>query len=90
MMISDNDWILTTVGSILSQTDSDPLTGAATGPHPRAIFGKTQEAKAISLLDVAGRTDSTRVIGGNTELTGVSHESWAFDTYITGDLHVGS
>lgn len=90
LTVSDQDWNLTSVGSLLCATDSELLGSTAKESRPKAIFGKTQEPKAISLLDIVGRTNSVTTIGGNTELTGVSSETWAFDTYASGDIWIDS
>ena len=88
LTISDDDWKLTTVGSLLSDAADDlPMDAAAKYPT-QAIFGKTQDAQAISLVDIAGRTNQNMVFSMNSDLSGVSYETWIFDTYITGDIHV--
>ena len=84
---SSDKWELTLAGSLLPSAlpgVSDPPTRVST----HTIHGKTIDAKAVSLTNAFCISQRTTHHSGNLELSGVSEEIWAFDTYAVGSYHV--
>ena len=83
VILSEESWKLSTVGSLFPDTDSLPFADPSLG-RVAAILGKNQQAKAVSLLDVAGRGGHSFLSSPNAVLSGVSSEAWVFNTYAIG------
>ena len=77
-------WKLTTVGSLLA--GDQQLEDELYYSHP-AIYGKTLDAKAVSLLRV-GRVGSSTAMRRSEVLSGPAEERWSCELYTMGDIHV--
>ena len=77
-------WVLTTVGSLLA--GDQQLEDGLYYSHP-AIYGKTLDAKAVSLLRV-GRVHSSTALRRTELLSGPAQERWSCELYAKGDIHI--